>query len=460
MKRPYRVIVGRAYPLTVKASNTIFDSQYDRKLHEASTTSHEDRHRFYHDKSMRLAKPDIRRFVGKPIRYEHDPNINVGEITDTWTDKKGHMWMSSRIYTDTPDGQAVMNGVDSKQFKGLSVGMNPKLSDDERFVLHMEPSEISIVSEGYYAGSDLTIAASGKTDYKNSERVFFSFQNMSGEKKAAEVQDTPPAQDNNDMTEFARQLDDVVTQKMDMEKKAAELQAKLEAYEKRDAEEKKRYEEMRLPQAEEIIKILNEQHKANTGNDDAEITPQYADFVKNSFLTRDTEPTAMSIEASARSWKKTHEENKKNLARLEDLTKKNSAAKAQIEASRAKVFNQETAPATETESEKPAIAASGGENKQLFLSLFGHAPSELERQLLTRDYPASLGALNNNQLPGIMASNGQKRVIPPAPIHPQVNEFRNSWRFVSDELFATMLTMNPNQAFAYPMKVTTERLEQ
>lgn len=158
--RPFRVVVGRAYPLAVKASNTAFDSRYDRNLHKAAQSSDEARHKFYHDSSTRLAKPDVKRFVGKPIRYEHDPDINIGEITNTWTDGQGHMWMSSRIYTDTSEGRAVMQGIDSKQFRGLSVGMNPRLSHDDRFVLCMDPEEISIVEEGYYKGSKLAIAAS------------------------------------------------------------------------------------------------------------------------------------------------------------------------------------------------------------------------------------------------------------------------------------------------------------
>lgn len=158
--RPSRVVVGRAYPLPVKASNTAFNSKYDRRLHQDASHDPEARHKFYHDSSTRLAQADVRRFVGKPIRYEHDSEINVGEITDTWTDKNGHMWMSSRIYTDTPEGRAVMRGVDTKQFQGLSVGMNPRISHDDRFVLCMEPEEISIVEEGYYKGSKLAIAAS------------------------------------------------------------------------------------------------------------------------------------------------------------------------------------------------------------------------------------------------------------------------------------------------------------
>ncbi len=472
--RPSRIIVGRAYPLSVKASNTIFDSKYDRNLHTASFNNPEARHKFYHDSSTRLAKPDVKRFVGKPIRFEHDPDINVGEITDTWTDKNGHMWMSSRIYTDTAEGRAVMNGVDSGTFRGLSVGMNPHISHDDRFVLRMEPEEISIVEEGYYKGSRLAIAASGthphttpydanhlvqprdiltdSTNYKNSERIFFKFHNQMTDKSVEPKPDQ--GAEELDMTEIARQHDKVLQDKAEVERKNAELQKMVDEFKKREADEKKNYETKRTPEAEETLAILTEQLRVNTGNPEAQLDEQYATFVRNSFLAKETEPTAVGIQASAKAWKSTHEENKKNLVKLEQ----HNAAVAQIQASnRAKLFNQETEPAAKQE--VPAIAASNGgstTSNEVYLSLFGHAPSELEKQILTLGYPGALGA-HNKQLPGIMASNGQRRVIPKAPTHNQVDCFPNSWRRVSPELFDVVNTMNPSQAFAYELKISDKR---
>lgn len=274
---------------------------------------------------------------------------------------------------------------------------------------------------------------------------------MSGEKSA----DAKPDQgaEELDMTEIARQHDKVLQEKAEAERKNAELQKMVDEFKKREADEKKHYEEKRLPEADETLAILTEQLRVNTGNPEAQLDPQYATFVKNTFLAKETEPTAVGIQASAKAWKNTHEENKKNLIKLEQ----HNAAVAQIQASnRSKLFHQDTEPAVKHE--VPAIAASNGNttSSEVYLSLFGHAPSELEKQILTLGYPGALGA-NNNQLPGIMASNGQRRVIPKAPVHNQVDCFPNSWRRVSPELFDVVNTMNPNQAFSYEIKITDSR---
>lgn len=259
-----------------------------------------------------------------------------------------------------------------------------------------------------------------------------------------------------DMTEIARQHDKVLQDKAEIERKNAELQKMVDQFKQREEDEKKNYEAKRLPEAEETLALLTEQLRVNSGNPEAQLDEQYSTFVRNTFLAKETEPTAVGIQASVKAWKNTHEENKKNLVKLEQ----HNAAVAQIQASnRAKLFNQETEPAVKQEA--PAIAASNGgstTSSEVYMSLFGHAPSELEKQILAQGYPGALGANNtNNQLPGIMASNGQRRVVPKAPVHNHVDAFPNSWRKVSPELFDVVNTMNPSHAFSYEIKISDKR---
>lgn len=418
MKRPYRIITGPAYPLKLKEDRTPENSKVNKSI--------DNKHDYYHSDAVRLSRRDISKFKGKPIRVEHEEDLSVGEITDTWVGKDGDMWMTSRVYTDTKTGQKVMECVDNGDFMGLSVGIQPVPDESGDYVTDMDVEEISICHKGYYDGARIAIAASDKTNYKNANRVFIKIRAMAEEKIADPTKVADP-----DKTEIARAHDEAVQQLSKVQKELAELKAYKEAEEQRKIQEQKAYEEKQQAELSDTLALLLENAKADRG-EDATVSEVQQNVVRNAYLDPQNAPFAAEIRASALASKKNREERKQLEAQYASIKQEREMTMAQIQASnaRAKVFGvTEPASSTETKQELPPVHASGSDQVK---SLFESALSEYDRAIFQRDYPAFLGA--NNGLPGIKASATETiSRIPQARTHSHVEYCPNSYRVLSPQ---------------------------
>ncbi len=105
--------------------------------------------------------------VGQPVYVEHDAQLGaVGEIFDSWIDEQCRLHIGVEIYDEDQLGtdlsQAVARAMRGGQFRDFSLGLKMKRYPGGRVV--QESLEASLVAEGKFAGTHITIRGSAAPD--------------------------------------------------------------------------------------------------------------------------------------------------------------------------------------------------------------------------------------------------------------------------------------------------------
>ena len=450
MQRPYRLISGLAYPKLEKA-----DTQAT-----AISSDLDDPNSFYYDPSLKLSEKDMEQFVGKPICVEHKKELDVGKITAVWKDSKGNMRMNARIYTDNATQDIINDRINRKLLEGLSVGYESAIENGH--VVAKKANEISLCKRGFFPDASVCVAAtdSGKRYYKNSGAICFKIHTMASENSAVPPPAAPEAAGQKDAMELVRLHDEQLKKSEELAAQLAKLQEAHKIAEERNAKfeeaEKERikaYGEQQKPILEEVLALQEEQFKEEMGAE-AVYPEEMRAATERAFMDPAAAHMAAPIKASAMNYKKRKAAEAEQRAKNEELAAKlkeqqtaneTAYARAQVNASRSKMHEATNAAAEDTESRRVAVNAS---EKTDFSSLFYPAPSDINRELMARDYPAQFGAQSTTV--GVNASaNDKAKAPPPAPWHPNVDKLRNSPRFHAPHLFNLAITMSKCNAFAH-----------
>lgn len=381
MSRPYRIIQGICYPHLISGSNKT------KKI----TANLNDPEAFYYDESIRLAEDDLNGFKGKPICFDHDESIVIGEITHVWKDSDNHMRMTGRVYTDTDEGIQMFNNINNRVTSSLSVGYSVEF-DKSKNVEKKKFSEISVCERPFFKGACISVAASDKKKYitNATEKGKLNFQIM------AELNQTTPLDSaNKDSSELARVHDDLLKKTEEQQKKLSEFEAmkeQLAALQAEKLQQRNEYAESQKPKLKEVLDLTEQQFKEQNGAD-AVLPAEYKQSVENAFLMPEGKQAAAVITASALSWKKQRDERAAMEARFAELEAKNKkllsdqeVAMAHVKASERLHLSTETISAKPT-TESVSVTAKGGFNMS---NLF--VPSDWEKTLYKeatgRDAPA------------------------------------------------------------------------
>lgn len=395
--RKYKVIQGVSYPNLYVGEN-----QPTRISAFSEDRSH------YHDPAIRLSKKDVAGFINKPICFEHNQNQQVGLITHAWADSENHMRITARIYTDTPEGEALYNQINNGNLRGLSVGYSAISSrDDPNTFIGKEFTEVSVCQEPFFVGADIRVAASKKTDYKSAEtRLFLKI--MASEVKNAEPE-VPLERKNADASEMARIHDELLRQSEEKEKELTRLRQERENDRKRLEElehekqvQRQQYAESQKPNLEYALEVNREQYKEANGPD-AELPQDYIDTTTTAFSMPEAARVSASILASARVYRAQKEKAKSmgdRLVEMEEklkkLTEEQSMAMAHVNASQRRI--QTPKRNEEDEPEPPHIDVNASRNLDI-KNLFIPQPSEQERELYAQNYGVKITASASRCLP-------------------------------------------------------------
>lgn len=356
-ERPYRIIGGVSYPNLANAK---------QQTKFIGATINDETRDHYHDEAIRLNDEEVKHFIGKPICFEHDPSVEYGKVSSAWKGSKGEMRFQARIYTDTEEGRKFFEDIDRGENRGVSVGYSVALSDDNSYVVDKHIRELTICKEPFFTGAEVRVAASSNgKKYNNTESKFIRFNCSKME---------PLTQTNQDASELAKVHDTLLKENEKMQSDLAQykqMAEQLKMYQEAEKQARLKYSEDRKPVLEEVLKINEEQHKAQNGAD-AQLPESYVNTLKDTFLVPENEGNAQVILASARSWKaerdRATKERNEVLKMQEDLKKlkdDQQVAMAHVEASKRLHQTTEIAPATEVD-----VSASAGGKKLGMNNLF------------------------------------------------------------------------------------------
>lgn len=409
--RPYRIVSGISYP-------SVFVG--DNQPNEISTHIDASNRGYYYDESIKLNSDDIAGFVGKPICLEHDPSVEVGQITAAWKDRDNHMRITARIFTDTAVGEQTFHRINNGDLRGFSVGYD--VHTNQNRIVGKDFNEISVCQEPFFPGAAITVAASkqtGKSEYKsNGSASVLNFKIMAEQK----IDEVPLDQANKDSSEIARVHDEVLkaneAMKAELEalKQAqAEKDAKIKQYDEEKLAQRQAYAESQKPVLEEVLAIQTEQLQQEEGNPEAQLHPDYVESTTAAFMAPEAANVIKPIVASARSWKKNQlerkkreEENAELNAKLQKMQEENSIAEAHVRASARRLnmaTGQQQQEEKDTTDDRRLAVTAGMDLKNLFVP---KQPSEQERELLRSCYGRDASTVS------VTASAGKE--LPPIPV--------------------------------------------
>ena len=141
--RSYRLIHGVCYPHLIANDNPTSIIQ----------TQSRNREQLYYDPAIRLSEGDLQRFgsiAGKPIRLNHDENIEIGFIKKAWKDREGKLRINAAIYDDNDFQRSIFAKIEKGLLSGLSVGYDNHVSKNGEIahVTHKTFNEISVCEQG------------------------------------------------------------------------------------------------------------------------------------------------------------------------------------------------------------------------------------------------------------------------------------------------------------------------
>mgnify|MGYP005990073313 CR=1 FL=1 len=441
--RKYKIISGVAYPHLISGKNKT-------KLVKANVF---DKNEYYYDEAIRLSEKDVSDFnqlVGQPLCVEHDESIQVGEISKTWTDKKGQLRFMARLYVDTPQGIAAHNSMNRGELSGISVGYSPMLDRETMTVNGKVFKEVSLCRQGFFPGAQVSVRASAnRATLTEKMLIFFKISAMQEEKTeqspepiAEVVEKTTHLDENTDAVELARQTDEMLKENEILKQKLAESKARderLAKLEKAEQERAKKYAEAREGDLQKVLEIQRQQYKDING-DDAVLPESYEKTAAIAFKNEQTADFANAITASALYSQKKDEELTKLRAELEaaktkvkSLSDVNKVAMTHVAASRRNFGSsskKDSNPDKEKTELKTDVKASG---ESTFNMLFSPA-SDAEAELYIDNYGRTM-----NDSTDIQASNADTPKYEPIPVHAHVDKFPNSMRNHFPGLFSHMV---------------------
>lgn len=426
--RSYRIVVGIAYPNVYVGSN-------QPKRVEASMEDENDQS-FYHDPAVRLTPADVKRFIGLPIRKEHDPDEgDWGEISDAWVDDEGHMRCSARIWTDSPEGQNLYERINRGDIYGLSVGYGVYANEDNE-VGGKFFTEISVCEQPFFKGAAIRVAASARPDstYKNNSPTgqIFHLRIMASENQA--VLD----QSNKDASSLAKAHDEILRKNEEMAARLAKMESEQKALQeerarlhKENQDYEKDAEARRLAYAEANKGILKdvldkylEEYREEHGAQ-AALPQDFVDSTTNAFAAPEAQHAIAPIIASTKTWKKKKEEASAHATKLAEMEAKlnqmqelHKAAEVHVEANRRKaLFSGDSVVVKKEEEEESShnITARKLNVQDLWIP---KDPSKEEVELYQKNY-------------GRMPITASKKQAPPPDLPPLpkgVKELPNSAR--------------------------------
>lgn len=403
--RKYKVIQGVSYP-------NLFVEENQPNRVAAALDDNGDRGHYY-DPAIRLSKKDVAGFIGKPICLEHNEGHEIGKITHAWADAENHMRITARIYTDTPEGEALYNRINGGNLRGLSVGYSAiSHADDPNTIVGKHFSEVSVCQEPFFAGADIRVAASKKTDYKSKSTSVIYLKIMASEVKNTASEEAAPLLEkkNADASEMARIHDELLRKSEEAEAELQRLReertadkARLEELERDKQAQRERYAESQKPNLDYALDVAREQYKETHGAE-AELPKDYIDTTTTAFSMPEAAHVSASIMASARAYRNMQEKSKSTADRLAEMEEKlkklseeQSMAMAHVNASQRRIQT----PKKDEEEFIPVTASSS--NNLDIKNLFVPQPSEQEQLLYAQNYGVKVTA------------SAQRKQLPPLP---------------------------------------------
>jgi len=84
-----------------------------------------------------------KKLIGHPLVYEHNDDINVGSVLNTFLTPDHKLGIECEFY-DTPEGYKAYDEMRQGVVKGLSLGMNHLLNKETLEVLEKEPFHLAL----------------------------------------------------------------------------------------------------------------------------------------------------------------------------------------------------------------------------------------------------------------------------------------------------------------------------
>lgn len=442
--RDYRIIYGKSYPSLFSGAN-----QPNNVTSDLS-----DPMSFYYDDALKLTDSDVEEFVGKPLCYEHDKNNEVGEISAAWKDSDGHMRITGRIFVDTDSGKQLWHEIEHGARKGLSVGYNVplmcvgnNLSRKGKLI-----NEISIVSESFFEEAQISITAN--KNYKTTEgknNLLITLEMSSEQQQPEEKKPETPVNANKEGSELAKHHNEVLLKNEELRKQAEltekrnkEMEARLKMFEDMENRRKEEYKNQQKPIADEVVAIQEEQWKETHG-EDAKLSETLVEGMRETIMDEGAKEATALIVASARSWKKARDEQKKLEASLKEereKTKKFAEEEdlkmAQIDASRRlhlATSNTESNIKDEKMDQQQKMVSVNASKSGLG-RLFVPQPSKEERMLYQMSYGEELNVDIN------ASANQEQHSVPPVREHAYLEHCQHGARFHPNGKFMFSHLMN------------------
>lgn len=385
--RPYKLFWGLAYPNLHRSKDKPTVVTADTK----------DRKAYYNDAAIKLSNTDIKRFIGKPVCYEHNEEDVVGKIVAATTDSKGHMRIAARVYVDTKQGRRIISDMKKGVLTGLSVGYEPIFKNsNSKEISYKSCDEISICKTPFFNGANIKVTASKNLKSKSRKNfINFKIQMSSTDLGATPVtteteqQTVVPIPENNEAKELllaadesAQELEHKTEQFNAMQLKMKEMSAALAVFEEQKAKEKKAYEDKRVEEFKKQLAMEQSQYKSANG-EDAVLPKEYINSIEKAWKHKIVEPVANVMASKALYTHKLEEENRAMKRKLEEQdssikASKERLVKRKVEASNDLVYTQSapenTFNATEQEEKEEDILS----------NIFMPAPSRMEKELQAR----------------------------------------------------------------------------
>lgn len=154
--RTYKKVWGVAYTDVLPGENPT----------KEVTARMDDRHALYNDLAVRLSQADIHRFKslqGKPICREHDSETVLGYIHGYEVGSDNHLRVMARIYTDTPEGVQACQDLEQGRLNGFSVGYTTELDPGTSTVTSKTFNELTLTEEPFFDKCYVSVQASRKS---------------------------------------------------------------------------------------------------------------------------------------------------------------------------------------------------------------------------------------------------------------------------------------------------------
>jgi hypothetical protein len=332
----YAIIKGTAYREVQAGANTT-------RVRQAPTS---DRVAFYNDPAIVLSEADLDAMdgtEGAPLCFEHNKSDVVGRIHHSWIDRdSGRLKIIARIPL-TDRGRQIVDEIRAGRIAGLSVSYRPNYEQTGE-VASKTFLETSLVREPFFDGCDLSVGVVASGEFAK-QQAPLTYRAAPGSPPIGQQTIFVPMSDaaepvlpgsGSDAADLLKQADALKEQLGARDKTMAEMQARLAAFEAREAAERKAYADAQAPRLQEYIKASEERHGPMS---DADKKSYEAAFTDPRFKAtgerfwkehQSTQELAASKKKQEDELKALKEEARRNAETLASMSQKLGSARASI----------------------------------------------------------------------------------------------------------------------------------